>query len=116
MNDMFRPDAVKTASECTSAPGADLASQRDTAKVPSSDFDWRSDADSIVCQEQPRTAVYRSPTGQVVIRQERSWDQDEDPCLVFNENTITDLIRSLADQIDENCWHAIHDSLAGMGK
>ena len=41
------------------------------------DFDWRTD-DSVICQEQPATAVYLNQRGSIVIRQERAWDVDED--------------------------------------
>lgn len=49
--------------------------------VPSGDFDWINDPDIIV-REQPAIAVFRNGAGAVVIRQERTWDDDEDVYIV----------------------------------
>lgn len=54
---------------------------------PADEFDWTSD-DSIVCQEQPATAVYRNRAGSIVIRQERSWDADEDSFVYISDRTV----------------------------
>jgi hypothetical protein len=53
------------------------------------DFDWRDDP-SIVLKSQPATAIYYNPHGCIVIRQERSWAQDEDPYVYISpENAVT---------------------------
>jgi hypothetical protein len=41
------------------------------------EFDWYRD-DCIVLREQPATAIYVNNTGSLVIRQEKTWDRDED--------------------------------------
>lgn len=41
------------------------------------DFDWYGD-DSIACRAQPAIAVYRNPAGEIIIRQEREWCDNED--------------------------------------
>ena len=43
----------------------------------SDSFDWASE-DSIVLRDQPAVAIYTNRFQQVVIRCERSWDQEED--------------------------------------
>jgi hypothetical protein len=41
------------------------------------DFDWSND-DSVVLRDQPAVAIYSNKFQQVVIRCERTWDQEED--------------------------------------
>jgi hypothetical protein len=132
MNDMFRPEGTKTVEADATSRASVAQNGRMGGRPPSSNndidkpagseeenqpgkFDWKRDSDAIVCQKQPRTAVYENSRDQVVIRQEANWDEQDDSYVVFNKSTIPDLIRSLADQIDKNCWHAIHGTLAGMG-
>lgn len=121
MNDMFRPEAAKPDARSRSDNPEDIPGDippnvppPETKSGQSAAFDWNADDDAIVCQEQPMTAVYENGRHQVVIRQERSWDREEDPLLVFNKNTVPDLIRSLARELGDNCFHAINDSLLGM--
>jgi hypothetical protein len=51
----------------------------------------------VILREQRRTAVYRNPHGDLVIRQERSWNEDEDPFLVIAANNVQTLIDKLCD-------------------
>jgi hypothetical protein len=60
------------------------------------EFDW-SDDDVVVLREQRLTAVYRNPHGDLVIRQERSWNEDEDPFLVIAADNVQPLIDKLCD-------------------
>jgi hypothetical protein len=60
------------------------------------EFDW-SDDDVVVLREQRLTAVYRNPHGDLVIRQERSWNEDEDPFLVIAADNVQTLIDKLCD-------------------
>jgi hypothetical protein len=49
-----------------------------------SDFKWNTDdADSVILPYQPRTAVYSTAGGGVVIRQERDAYEEDDPQLMF---------------------------------
>jgi hypothetical protein len=41
------------------------------------DFDW-ANSPSVVLQEQPATAIYHNPDGQLVIRQRASWCDESD--------------------------------------
>jgi hypothetical protein len=53
------------------------------------DFDWLDDP-SVVLRSQPATAIYRNDAGHLVIRQERSWAQEEDPYVMISpENAVT---------------------------
>ena len=53
------------------------------------DFDWGTD-DSVVLHEQRATAVYQNRFGGLVIRQEKTWDEESDPFIVIGaENTVT---------------------------
>lgn len=53
------------------------ASAGAAAAEPETEFNWNTD-DSVVLNDQPATVVYVNKAGGVVIRQERSWDQEED--------------------------------------
>src|SRR5680860_1844805 len=54
----------------------------------SNDFDWHADS-SIAVREQPALAVYQNPYGQIVIRRERSWDEENDCFIpVAKENAL----------------------------
>jgi hypothetical protein len=48
------------------------------------DFKWTGDdADAVILPHQPRTAVYIGGAGHVVVRQEREFDEECDPRLLF---------------------------------
>lgn len=51
--------------------------------APTADFDWNNDNDAVVLPEQPATACYRNPRGEIVIRQQAAWDQDEDSFILI---------------------------------
>jgi hypothetical protein len=58
-------------------------------------FDW-SEEDNVVCHEQPRSAVYFNPRGQVVIRQQADYHAfDEDSFVFFSIENVPALIESL---------------------
>jgi hypothetical protein len=77
------------------------------------DFSWGRDNESIIIREQPETAVYWNPTGQIVIRQKAD-PFEEDPWLLFSEEFIPALIRDLADKI--GVADQIHEALWKAGK
>lgn len=52
-------------------------------------FDWANDP-SVVLHEQRATAVYCNSFGGLVIRQEKTWDEESDPYMVISaENAVT---------------------------
>lgn len=57
-------------------------------------FDW-SDPDLIVVEHQPRTAVFRNPRGQLVIRQMSTDYGEEDPFVVLNFESAGYVVRAL---------------------
>lgn len=79
------PDLLTTLEPPAFRPGEQSEPKSATvALLPGDDdFDWRTD-DSVICQEQPATAVYTNRAGGIVIRQGRGWDVDEDPYVYFN--------------------------------
>lgn len=66
-------------------------------------FNWVND-DSIIIREQRATAVYENVDGDIVIRQQKSWDQDDDPCMVITADNRHALIRAL-DSLDDLFRH-----------
>ena len=58
------------------------------------DFDW-SDTESVVLTEQPETAVYWNPHGDLVIRQRRR--RDDDPIVIVTRSSLPQLIDKLTD-------------------
>lgn len=47
------------------------------------DFDWREAADEIIVPSTQAVAVYLNPDGEIVIRQERHWNEEEDTCIII---------------------------------
>ena len=62
------------------------------------DFDWSSD-DSVVLHHQPAVAAYINQAGGLTIRQERSWDQDEDIIIAIAPENVGEFIDKLTDVI-----------------
>jgi hypothetical protein len=57
--------------------------------TPEDTFDWASDV-SVALREQPAVAVYQNQYGQVVLRRERSWDEEDDCFIpIAQENVLT---------------------------
>ena len=63
------------------------------ARLGDGGFDW-SDDSAVVLREQPATAVYFNPRGQVVIRQQGEVF-DDDPFVFFNVESLPALIAAL---------------------
>jgi len=85
-------------------PDSDSTQAPDTVGRGMSDaeFDWASD-DSIAVREQPALAIYSNRYGQVVIRRERNWDEEDDCFIqISTENvlTIVAAILRAADMVD----------------
>ncbi len=61
------------------------------------DFDWNSvrENGSIVQQQVERIAVYDNPNGDLVIRQERRWDEDQDVFIIIAKNNIDAVIAEM---------------------
>lgn len=84
MNRPLTPNEVAGALE-TELPLSNPALVADAATDPAVteaqdnfEFDWYRTDDCIVLREQPATAIYVNNTGSLVIRQEKTWDRDED--------------------------------------
>jgi hypothetical protein len=61
-------------------------------------FSW-DDTESVVFHKQPRTAVYWNPWGQIVIRQEDDYG-DDDPWVYFDPDRLPALIAALQREYD----------------
>jgi hypothetical protein len=59
-------------------------------------FDWTAD-DSVSLRSQAATAIYFNNAGDLVIRQERSWDQDDDSFVIVSRNNISDFLDPVTD-------------------
>lgn len=58
------------------------------------EFDWSRD-DSVVVKPQNATAVYLNEDGDVVIRQERLWDEAEDQFVVVSVANVPAVVSAL---------------------
>jgi hypothetical protein len=77
----------------------DPPAPRPSADAPeASDFDWSND-DSIVLHEQPPIAVYINQSSGLTIRQERSWNQDDDIIIAIAPENVGTFIDKLTDII-----------------
>lgn len=66
--------------------------------APTAYFDWCDD-DAVALHEQPATAVYIARDGAIVIRQERTWDEDGDTLVIIqpeHAKTVAEAILKLA--------------------
>ena len=68
------------------------------------------DPDEIVIEDQPRTCMYFNKFGQLVIRQEAPYPE-EDPILLFNPEYLPKLIRALAAQLPPGQMLAVKKAL-----
>ena len=57
-------------------------------------FDWASSA-SVALREQPAVAVYPNDYGHVVLRRERSWDEEEDSVVLIAKTNVLTLVRAI---------------------
>lgn len=64
------------------------------------DFDWGNDP-SVVLHEQRATAVYQNNFGGIVIRQEKSWDEESDPYVVIGRENFVTFSEALAKRARE---------------
>jgi hypothetical protein len=64
------------------------------------DFDWHDDP-SVVLRTQPATAIYHNGNGHIVIRQERSWAQEDDPYVMISAENAVTFMEALAKQARE---------------
>lgn len=65
------------------------------AYSPSREFDWIADAEDVVQGNYRRVAVYQNPDGDICIRSERDWDQDEDSLIIVSREHLPRLLRTL---------------------
>lgn len=62
----------------------------------SDDFDWFNDS-SVVQHDIQSLAIYPNNKGQIVIRQERSWDEEEDPFVRIDPRNARHVARVILD-------------------
>lgn len=62
---------------------------------PSDDFDWSSEA--VITPEQLAVAAYFNPAGDLVIRQERAWYQEDDSVVIVHRGNVASFIDKLTD-------------------
>lgn len=65
------------------------------AQLVEKDDPWRHDNPDLVCAHQPAILIYENTHGMAVIRQERSWDEDEDTFVVISKHHLQDVIERL---------------------
>ncbi|MBW5438613.1 hypothetical protein FXB41_28775 [Bradyrhizobium canariense] len=63
------------------------------------DFDWSSDP-SVVLQGQRATAVYRNKWDHLVVRQEKTWDEESDPFFVISKENCHTFLDRICDVLD----------------
>jgi hypothetical protein len=60
------------------------------------DFDWKAlEERCIVQQRVMRVAIYSNPSGDVVIRQERDWDEEDDPFIIIARANVPAAIEQM---------------------
>lgn len=51
--------------------------------MPNQTFDWTNDNPDVVAPDARATAVYLNAEGEIVIRQQKAWDEEDDPFLAL---------------------------------
>lgn len=88
-NPAFKTDMAVDKIEVVEAGTAVLAAAGPPKDTNYEDFDWANDP-AVILHEQRATAVYHNKFGGMVIRQERTWDEESDPYVVIGaENAVT---------------------------
>lgn len=79
-----------------------MADTEETAPIDHNpDFDWSKHNFDVVQQSVQRVAVYINPFKQVVVRQERDWDEDDDTWIVLAPEAairLSERLRALAQE------------------
>jgi hypothetical protein len=86
-------------------PAATPHSPADTLPAADSenDFDWIAEdrgGGSVVIREQRAVAIYHNPDGDLVIRQERAWDQEEDAWIIINQENAQAFLDRLCEVME----------------
>ncbi|WP_368507889.1 hypothetical protein [Bradyrhizobium lupini] len=61
-------------------------------------FDWSNDP-SVVLQGQRATAIYRNKWGHLVVRQEKTWDEESDPFFVISRENCDSFLDHVCDAL-----------------
>jgi hypothetical protein len=61
------------------------------------DFDWSSNNTDVAVRRQDAVAVYENVNGDVVVRRQADFNEDEDPILIINKACVPALVRALID-------------------
>jgi hypothetical protein len=56
-------------------------------------FDWTSN--DVVVRQQDAVAVYQNPYGDVVIRREAAWDEENDVCVVIARQNVPAVVEAI---------------------
>jgi hypothetical protein len=81
-------------------PGANQAANHPPAPVQTKvqttpDFSWDPENGDVIVPHQPALAVHLNRWRQVVIRQERNWDDDDDTYITINMESLPRVIATL---------------------
>jgi hypothetical protein len=67
------------------------------------EFQWRPENEDIIVPRQPALAIFRNAWDQIIIRQERDWDDEDDAYIrISRENLSTVIARLQAIQRGED--------------
>ncbi|MFO1098232.1 MAG: hypothetical protein U1E81_08140 [Xanthobacteraceae bacterium] len=100
-----RPDAANEQAPAATAPRGWIKATGDSPGSSAdrgedeADFSW-SDDDVVVLRPQQAVAIYRNPRGDLVIRQERTWSEHDDPFIVICRNNEQEFLDRLCDFLD----------------
>lgn len=76
--------------------GREMAGETDD-KPQGVQFDWHLSRDSVVLPSQQAVAIYWNPDGDLVLRQEATWDRDDDDQIIIPIGSVGILIDRLCD-------------------
>ena len=95
MLDVTEPALPGLEAEATLSPEADIQRSTATPELEDDGFKWEPGNPDILVPDRPALAVYINPWDQIVIRQEQTGWQDDDPYVRFDRRDVPALIKCL---------------------
>lgn len=94
MNKAVTPEQLElTADKSVATPH--IAPHIPAVLVDEEDFDWTTD-DAVILREQRATAVYHNKSGELIVRQQRGWDEERDAFVYVSPENVTAFLEGAA--------------------
>jgi hypothetical protein len=94
--DLKKVEKIEMAEAAQAVLGSGFAFRDEV--VSEEDFNWNTD-DSIILKEQRATAVYHNKVGELIVRQQASWDDDRDTFVYITPENCNAFMDGIAERV-----------------